>query len=986
LIFNDKGGAVYHIKPSLCYYISNLYKQKGICQENHRIVVQDGELHPVVLEYFTEVAGLEKIEYDLHFKIDWDDDINAKIQSLADNGIVLPALHNDTLTFHYSQYDLNSQDSDPSFEVTRIKRILKYYFSSCKIDFSYSTHYKFDSRIFNTHRESLPFSEDLFWSLLYDQIHGDSIQISQGKQSVSFDFFSEKELFEKLNFLKTFPYIEISDWEEGHRFKFQVIFQTGLHELKDIINTNIPTITTKLIANGKKLVFRKFYKTGDKGFILDNLRDQLNNLINNDIFLFTIDNVFQEKYLCEENFDLQIEQEEEKLLNVRGEDFYFGTKENKYFLGSLRRIDYPEIEFYVEPDKLDEVITNISLHEIKAIFPDLKGEKDKIARLLDTLNKLESKEKLPNDNVKQFLFDSSFAKSIDDIDYLLNKESHEWKHFEENIYSKQLNESQKQAIFKSLFGQELVMIQGPPGTGKSTAIAEIIWHHILRNQKEHILLSSETNLAVDNAIDRLKNLNHNLVKPIRFGSDDKLESEGRFYSLLSIDSWVNGDNSKGDNAVNQWMNNIVRRVDTSVNHDIEEPLGKWKNYLVNPSKELRELFRNKYLRYTNTIGATGSSIGKRNSEGKFTSFFHSYLKVFHSEVYYDRKACKEVKISFDTVIIDEASKATPPELALPVIYGKKAIIVGDHRQLPPIVDDEEMKGALLSIGEKKLALTLSRDEFKISQFERLIENIDNSLKGVFTVQYRMHSSINNVISQFYEADGGLSCGLSLNEEDHKSFFDPMSRYHGLEWSNILHPHIHVLWIDTNTPEAKEGTSRVNFGEVKAVGNVLQMIKSSTGFKEFQEWLKPQPIEEKQIGVISFYGKQIKYLTNMIKEAHNDIPIRVSTVDRFQGMERNIIIVSLVRSNIISSTKDQPPDHELYGEIGFPRQDSLGFAEFPNRLNVALSRARRLLIIVGNSEHFRRKPIYDNVYKSIKESEFGLIVPSMELDLTLNMNG
>ena len=128
---------MYHIKPSLCYYISNLYKQKGICQENHRIVVQDGELHPVVLEYFTEVAGLEKIEYDLHFKIDWDDDINAKIQSLADNGIVLPALHNDTLTFHYSQYDLNSQDSDPSFEVTRIKRILKYYFSSCKIDFSY---------------------------------------------------------------------------------------------------------------------------------------------------------------------------------------------------------------------------------------------------------------------------------------------------------------------------------------------------------------------------------------------------------------------------------------------------------------------------------------------------------------------------------------------------------------------------------------------------------------------------------------------------------------------------------------------------------------------------------------------------------------------------------------------------------------------------------------------------------------------------------
>ncbi len=67
-----------------------------------------------------------------------------------------------------------------------------------------------------------------------------------------------------------------------------------------------------------------------------------------------------------------------------------------------------------------------------------------------------------------------------------------------------LNKSQKQAVFKSLYATELALIQGPPGTGKSTAIAEIIWQHIRKNQREKILLTSETNLAVDNAIDRLK--------------------------------------------------------------------------------------------------------------------------------------------------------------------------------------------------------------------------------------------------------------------------------------------------------------------------------------------------------------------------------------------------------------------------------------------------------------------------------------------------
>jgi len=92
------------------------------------------------------------------------------------------------------------------------------------------------------------------------------------------------------------------------------------------------------------------------------------------------------------------------------------------------------------------------------------------------------------------------------------------------------------------------------------------------------------------------------------------------------------------------------------------------------------------------------------------------------------------------------------------------------------------------------------------------------------------------------------------------------------------------------------------------------------------------------------------------------------------MERNIIIVSMVRSNKITTGKDAQADFAAYPENGgFAQQSSLGFAELPNRLNVALSRAKRLLIIVGNIDHFKVNPIYKNVFDVISASKNGKII-------------
>ncbi|SEJ56461.1 Superfamily I DNA and/or RNA helicase [Cyclobacterium xiamenense] len=984
LKFNKKIGAVFSIKPSLSFLISTFYRNIEIAQQGNKITVE-GELHQNVYQVFEKHFGLAKRGNELTFTFENKDVLKRRIDELESKGITLPQPKENCLHFNYDSKFYEQHESDLGFEAFRLKRALKKYFPDNPFVFYYKTEYAFDFRKLDKGIDELERNEDVFWNRFFSEIHGDEFQVSQTHRTISFDFETESNLIEKLNYIKSFSFFDIYDRGDSHKFKFNIRFETGLHELQSNLKKEFPNLNTKLIANGEKLIFRQFYQTGNKTEILARLNNQLSDFIDSESFIYTINDTFQEKYLCEENFELKVEQEQDKLSKLLREEFYFGNPKEKYYLGKLQKVDYPDLYFVVDEDRIEEVKENISEEKVKAIFPDLKGEKDKIKRLEDTVLKLDDeKTKLPNDNAKIFLYDSSKAKIIENIDYLLNKTSAEWQDFENNLFSKSLNESQRQAIFKSLYADELALIQGPPGTGKSTAIAEIIWQHIRKEPKQKILLTSETNLAVDNAIDRLKNGQNNVVKPIRFGNTDNLESEGYFFSLGAIENWQKS-NSNESNTVSHWVSNIANRVEYQEDELINSALDKWKTHLQKPNYETKKLFAEKYLEYVNLIGATGSSIGKLNSENKWTSFFRSYLNVFEKKHFENKNydVLNRTKISFDTVIMDEASKATPPELALPVLFGKKSIIVGDHRQLPPMIDGEEIKDLLMSIGEKALAKTLSHKEFEISQFERLFKNIDESIKGTFDTQYRMHPAINEAISQFYKDDGGLKCGLPLEETYHNSFDEWDSRYHGLQYKNILTPETHTIWVNVTTPEIQEGTSRVNFGEIESIDNILTVLNNSKGKNEFDQWLSNKSLEEKQIGLISFYGKQIHYINKMLKEKHSEVPIRLSTVDRFQGMERNIIIVSMVRSNKLASFQGQQPD-EIYGELGYPLQESLGFAESPNRLNVALSRARRLLIVVGNSEHFCRKDIYKNVFETIQQK--GKIISAEELQNAVDQNG
>jgi len=978
-----------------------LYKEDYEIRWNRTIEVFDGYLNDNILKKLEAEIGLSIYGYDYTFFI--NPNIISKYNPKT-SPYILPSINTEdnSFTFHTNlnenngskenndlHENYNEEKWDFDIKYTRLKKFFNSYFGVENVRFEAKFIYTYD--LYKFENEYLPkqdFQKSDFWEQVYNSFVNENITVSENTDSVGIDFNWRNEQIDEV-ITSTLIKCSFLNFTFYKNHKCNIDFQIqdiSLDEAENLLREKFPSIQTKRDDKNGTLYFYQEYQTREQGYRLKQIIESEINLLNSNTFefgLYLIPNS-KEKFIFEIDSQSKRESQATAVKELRGADFYVG----KNTFGKLLRVNYPQMFFDISGDDFEKTKQLFESHIVNFIKPNLTGDIEKIYRLKSSLNNILKGSNLQNPNLKVFIFDAENAKKIEDIDFHLNPQSDTFKDLENHLLNKKVNESQKQAIIKTLLAEDLALIQGPPGTGKSTAIAEMIWQHIRKNYDERILLTSETNLAVDNAIDRIVNPNHNLVKPIRIGGEEKLEMEGRQFSLDVMKRWIeNGmieidEEEQNDDEeslpqkliLQNWIDNIKKRIN-------RQELGEnifslWNGLLSNPSKEIRQIFYYNYLKNCNVIGATCSSIGKLSSTGKRTNFYWTYQEIFGSNT----------EIKFTTVIQDESSKATPAELSLPLIYGKKNVIIGDHRQLPPLLDKEEFKMSLdflldrtekeeekQKIKKLKSFVLKHFDEMEISHFERLFEKIDDSLKGVFNLQYRMHPDINDVIKQFYVQDSGLECGLitpiDLGVND-VNMYNPASRYHGIEIDGLISKDTHVVWFDTNSPELLDGTSRINYGEVEAIRDILTKLQHSDSFKQYQSfWANP---EDQQIGLISFYFKQIKLLRNLRNE-FRDIPIRVSTVDRFQGMERNIIIVSMVRSNRIATDKKQKADVNLYGELGFSEQKDLGFAQSPNRLNVALSRAKRLLIIVGNSELFRQKEIYNNVYQTIAKSPNSRII-------------
>lgn len=287
---------------------------------------------------------------------------------------------------------------------------------------------------------------------------------------------------------------------------------------------------------------------------------------------------------------------------------------------------------------------------------------------------------------------------------------------------------------------------------------------------------------------------------------------------------------------------------------------------------------------------------------------------------------QDEKVIFDVVIVDEVSKMNAIEMLLPMQRAKKLILVGDQHQLPPIfkegIQKEEIT-EMLEISDE--VFDRYKNLIEHSKFTQFFEIFPDSAKSRLTTQFRMHPHIMEFINHFYN-EKRLVCGLPNPDKSRAHEFGEL---YGIGDR-------HILWIDSSTSREdapEHSTSKRNMQEVEVIRKIIKDMASV--YKAHKTKHNLDQSKRKEIGVISFYGAQVGELRNIRKDKDyaKDLDIDISTVDDFQGKEKDVIIVSLVRT-------DKGISHNR-------------FIKDYRRVNVAFSRARQLLIVIACNEAFDR---------------------------------
>ncbi|MDQ7083297.1 MAG: IGHMBP2 family helicase [Aquificota bacterium] len=265
-------------------------------------------------------------------------------------------------------------------------------------------------------------------------------------------------------------------------------------------------------------------------------------------------------------------------------------------------------------------------------------------------------------------------------------------------------------------------------------------------------------------------------------------------------------------------------------------------------------------------------------------------------------------VSFDAVFIDEATQATEPSCLIPLVKGRKLVMAGDHRQLPPTV------------------ISMEARELTYSLFERLMDICGSRISEMLRVQYRMNERIMKFPSETFYGGKLVADGSVRNHTIADLGFD-LSKVKGF-LQDVLSPENVVVFVAVKGAEHRRrgSTSYMNEKEAHAVAEIVEnLLRGGLG--------------EDHIGVISPYEDQVDLISRMV-------PVEVRTVDGFQGREKEVIIVSFVRSN--------------------PEGDT-GFLKDYRRLNVAITRARRKLIAVGDPETLASDSIYRSFIEYVKRN-------------------
>jgi len=441
-----------------------------------------------------------------------------------------------------------------------------------------------------------------------------------------------------------------------------------------------------------------------------------------------------------------------------------------------------------------------------------------------------------------------------------------------------LNQSQNEAVNKIVSAKDIAIIHGPPGTGKTTTLVQAI-RQTLHAEKQ-VLVCSPSNTAVDLLTEKL---HREGISVLRLGNPARISEE-----VLSntLDAKIAAHDSYKD------LKSYRKTAD-----EYFRMAGKYKRNFGKAEREQRQLL---YIEARKIL-----------QEAKQLEDFILYEQFEKAQVI----ACTPVVSSsrmmrdkqFSTVFIDEAAQALEPMCWIPISRSNRVVFAGDHFQLPPTVKSKiaEEQGLKETLMEKCIG----------------IENVSIMLN----TQYRMNEKIMNFSNkQFYS--GVLKADVSVK--------DAVISYDELE--NLLNTP--VDFIDT----AGCGYTELLNPESLSTSNPEEGMLLLKHLKQLIEQYEQSNKQNRKItiGIISPYKEQVQYLTLKISEDEylkQFLPqIAIKTIDGFQGQERDVIYISLVRSN----------DNQ-----------EIGFLSDIRRMNVALTRAKKKLVVLGDSATFGNHPFY-----------------------------
>ena len=464
-----------------------------------------------------------------------------------------------------------------------------------------------------------------------------------------------------------------------------------------------------------------------------------------------------------------------------------------------------------------------------------------------------------------------------------------------------LNPTQERAVNEVLWAKDVAIVHGPPGTGKTTTLVEAINETLMRESQ--VLVCAQSNMAVDWISEKLVDRGINVLrignptrvndKMLGFTYERRFESHADYPQLWAIRKAIRElrkNRKKGSENYHQKMDRLKSRA-----AEIELRINA-------------ELFGEARVIACTLVGSA-----------------HHLLEG----------------MKFGTLFIDEAAQALEAACWIPMKRASRVILAGDHCQLPPTVKSI----AALRAGLGKTLM------------ERIAEN-KPEVVTLLKIQYRMNDGIMRFSSDWFY-------GGKVESAPQIKYRSVLDYDHPITWIDTSNEENQITIEGEDAPEdsasassaasAANQNSDLNFKE-QFVGESFGRINKAeaeltllTLAEYFTKISKRRVLEERiDVGIISPYRAQVQYLKKLIKKYEFFKPYRrlisVNTVDGFQGQERDVILISLVRSN------DE-------GQIGFLKD--------LRRMNVAMTRARMKLIILGNKDTMTKHPFYKKLWEYVE---------------------